>query len=104
MEKAFLTGSRCYGKPSSSSDFDLVVRMTPKTYRKLAKASEGKGSDIPGKNESLRFGQLNLICCIDDSTFEVWRQGTRELESRKPVTRDEAIAFFQNLRETVGLL
>lgn len=102
---SFLTGSRVYGYPTSESDIDLVVLVTPEHLELMIKAAEETaelGSSAGERYEegrSIRFGKLNLLCVTEEKHFEVWRDGTHKLEEIKPVTRDSAIAFLKNLRQ-----
>ena len=88
--KAFITGSRAYGKPTAESDTDLVVRVDKEAADELVKLSDGGSFPI-------RFGNLNIVCAYNDATWEVWKQGTEELIKQKPVTRQEAIEHFKKL-------
>lgn len=118
--RAFITGSRAYGKPKRSSDVDLVVlvrRADLEVLRLLCDdddASKKKDSDAgptaegPVGSASLRFGRLNLICLTDPVAYEVWAEGTKKLlqdveQTEQPVARDVAIAFFDQLRRHRGL-
>jgi predicted nucleotidyltransferase len=104
--RPFVTGSRAYGTPREDSDIDLVVLTSEGTIREL-KALADNGADVDLKidygrhNVPLRFGPLNLICVTDPRDYEVWREGTQRLILRsvdRPVTRDEAVACFRELR------
>lgn len=115
--KAFVTGSRAYGRPRPDSDIDLVVLVSSYDLERLRAQADpdpkmGKGTDsdpgTPGQEEhptaSLRFGKLNLICVTDPIAYGVWLKGTEELRKRPDdVDRDEAVAFFRALREKHGL-
>lgn len=104
---AFLTGSRKYGVPTPSSDIDLVVLMNPLDLWDLRAASGDLDPDRQPtvgylENASLRFGGLNLICCTDMVSYELWAEGTRRLTERKPVSRrSEAVKMFDSLREKI---
>lgn len=89
----FITGSRAYGYPREDSDVDLVVGVSGDDAMELWKhGSSGEAS--------CRFGKLNLITFhLDSSTgpdrFKEWRRVHDSLVARKPVTREEAVAAFQ---------
>lgn len=97
--RAFLTGSRAYGVPRSTSDIDLVVFLTPEEIDVLIDtgAFDAGGSGTGMGNVSVRFGGLNLICLIDITDYEIWAEGTKRLIERAPVTRQEAVAMFDRL-------
>ena len=106
--QSFVTGSRCYGQPSETSDIDLVVLTTPYEMYQLKKLADAviekeDGSDGGPASASLRFGKLNLIVVTDEAAFSAWRLGThfcRDLMlSGKPVGRDQAIEVFTSLRQ-----
>lgn len=102
---AFITGSIAYGAPHEGSDIDLVIRVKPETYDYLRLIADGTTFD-DGEGTayglSLRFGQLNLICCLDDETYQEWITGTRKLikKSREsgPVSRKKAIEALDKIR------
>lgn len=110
--KAFVTGSQVYGTPTVRSDIDLVVMVSPDDLKLLKdKAglqatgdSDPGPEDIGGLSASLKFGKLNLICVTSQKAFNVWKQGTEDLEKRAPVTRDEAVEHFKKLRIEAGLI
>lgn len=85
--KAFLTGSRAYGTPKPDSDIDLVVLVDPEAAELLWALSDTKGQ--------CRFGKINLITFSNQDNFARWEAVTKELITRKPVTRDDAVAAFQ---------
>lgn len=103
---AFLTGSRAYGTPREDSDIDLVVMMPASQLRRLNELI-GEDADSEMRYEGMkpgacvRFGKLNLIVVTGDEDYQAWREGTDELITRKPVTRDEACAVFKAKREAV---
>jgi predicted nucleotidyltransferase len=101
---AFLTGSYAYGTPRVDSDIDLVVMVSPAQGRALEEMSDTPREDgeLDYDKEHalvLRFGQLNLICCLSQKWFDVWKAGTTELQKRAPVSREEACRLFKRLRE-----
>ena len=110
MSRAFITGSRKYGFPEVNSDIDLVVFIQSEDeYELLAKLSDASGG-ITFVEEyegtvlpSLRFGNLNLICCISEAEYNCWRDGTNEMAAMKPITRDMAIEHLAKLRIERGL-
>lgn len=108
--EAFVTGSRKYGTPTSESDIDLVVFFDQEhEYDLLCDLAEERGNvtcieEYEGLVLTpLRFGKLNLICCIQRDEWQCWRDGTKQLVDQKPVTRDQAIALLQKLRVERGL-
>ena len=92
MMEAFITGSHAYGLPNERSDVDLVVMIDYDDARRLA---DLPGAECTGKDRygvpTIRFGNLNLICCCDDDKYHAWREGTRELISKAPVSREDAV-------------
>ncbi|KKM86855.1 hypothetical protein LCGC14_1274810 [marine sediment metagenome] len=75
----------------------------------ITRVVEALGLEIPKDKEgtgypTLQFksGKLNLIMETDPVRFEVWRKGTRTLKSMAPVTRDQAVRLFQDLRKRVS--
>lgn len=96
MSRAFLTGSRRYGTPREDSDIDVVILCE-------------EGDDTKGKDwlsgllwgakdpdsKTCKFGKLNLVTFCSENRFNDWKRVTEELEKRKPVTREEAVAAFQ---------
>lgn len=97
--KSFVTGSRAYGTPTEESDIDLVVLLESEDCFALiaqAEMNHGPLNGSGGPNDvSLRFGKLNLICLDDPEKFDLWKQATDVLKSRKPVTREEAVAYHR---------
>ena len=91
MNTPFITGSRVYGTPTSKSDIDLVLPpMDPRLRQLLIENSDN--SELP-----IKYGKLNLIICTLPEQYELWKQGTKELIAKSPVTRQEAIDHFDNL-------
>lgn len=89
---AFLTGSRAYGTPREDSDVDLCLTVSERDFTILNDLADRgqRTSGRPGCVGGLRYGRLNLIC-VTTPDLENWRRGTRALEARQPVTREEAI-------------
>jgi hypothetical protein len=87
--KSFITGSHAYGTPTENSDVDLAIFCSEEDADFLWKASE----DGP----SVRFGKMNLIIFTNERAYDRWKECTNNLISRRPVTRDEAIAEFQRV-------
>lgn len=100
--KAFITGSRAYGKPAPKSDVDLVLFCTDET-RAVLKANADKPR--PGEDESvIRYGKLNVIACTDERQWAAWFVGTQSLRlSGSPVDRDEAKKFLDSVRDLMEL-
>ena len=74
--KAFITGSRAYGQPTSESDLDLVILVDEHTKSLLTTLSDS------GK-EPIRFGKLNIIACTSEEEFTVWKYGTLVLVHKR---------------------
>lgn len=94
--KAFMTGSRVYGKPRDDSDVDLVVRMDSDTAISLYK--------LCGSKDCIRFGILNILPAVSDKEYQIWKEGTEKLirkmeKTGKPITREEAVTLFKSMRE-----
>jgi hypothetical protein len=103
--RPFLTGSRAYGLPRPNSDVDLVLYLDEDDLTKLGIQADqviddAELEDMYGQayTTSLRFGNLNLICCTDDMVFEAWRIITRELKQKAPVPRDFAVEYMAKRR------
>ncbi len=107
--EAFITGSHAYGTPNKDSDIDLVVLVeSDDTIYDLLKGDEG-GANTDEYETSLgaplRFGKLNLICCVEERKYEIWRKGTEQLKAIAPVTREQAVELFQKLiRESMVMV
>ena len=104
ITKAFITGSHAYGEPTKKSDVDLVVFVSPETMvelRKLADRDLSQTEEDYTKLEchSVRFGKLNVLCCITEEAYRTWRRGTKRLKAQAPVSREFACDFFAKLRE-----
>lgn len=104
---SFVTGSHAYGQPNHDSDIDLVVLLSKNDLRRLINAG-GVQDHVENDNYlragglSLRFGKLNLICCLSEKLFDVWKKGTRKLKKQKPVSRAFAVKYMQKLRDRAG--
>jgi hypothetical protein len=85
---AILCGSRAYGTPREDSDVDLVIQLTLDEELTLR---EGLGIDPTG---TLRIGKLNLIIARTDEQYALWCKGIEELKEMAPVSRQEAIEYF----------
>jgi predicted nucleotidyltransferase len=105
--RAFVTGSRRYGYPKPDSDLDIVVLVDPadlELMKQVASAAVIAPEEYKGSGAvSMRFGKLNLICTTRKEAYDVWLEGTEELDARKPVLRDDAIKLFQELRYDADL-
>jgi len=96
FSKAFITGSRAYGTPREDSDLDLAILVSEKDLKQLETIADKEPDkkpryDDPTYGNSLRFGQLNLVCMLDSDEYEHWKEITQKLIEIKPVTRKEAI-------------
>ncbi len=105
MFSAFFTGSRAYGIPGPTSDIDLVIRMDAKDVQMMKDAAPEHlaGTDYPEPVSGtviFNFGDLNLLCCLNDEVFAQWIQGTVELRAIGPVDRVQSVAHFAALRGT----
>ncbi len=97
--KAFITGSRAYGTPRTTSDVDLVVLVTAEeldVLEEMGYAHPNNSGTLMG-NLSLQFGRMNLIVLTDPSDYSVWLEATTRLIERKPVIRREAVELFDRL-------
>jgi len=109
---AFITGSRAFGKPTKASDIDVVIRCTKEVARKLFEQAQEHlpltecGQSFPDyenmESISMRFGPLNLLCCLDNTSYHVWEQGTKKLKAIGPVDRPVAVALFKQLEREQG--
>lgn len=102
--RPFITGSHAYSTPHEKSDVDLVVRMDAGVCYQLGKllgiSKQAQNEDDPDaeyNRTSLRIGNLNLIICETDAEYDYWKEGTELLIKQKPVTRDFAIKFLDDL-------
>jgi len=105
--EAFITGSRKYGTPTEDSDVDLVIRCSSQTAALLSELADDVVTDadygMKPENVSLRFGKLNLLCCLNDATYAEWCLGTDTMCRNvsgplDPPVRDQAIAVFEAIR------
>jgi hypothetical protein len=100
--EAFLIGSRAYGNPKVDSDVDLVVYMSPDDAKTLL-----ENADMSIRHDELyhscRYGNLNIMVCVDDAYYDTWVKGNKVLRLCKPVTRDVAIATFEHCRKHAGI-
>jgi hypothetical protein len=114
-QRAFLTGSRVYGTPKSGSDLDVVMLLSPGDFEIAAKfvrdkgliggsAQNETGLMYGGVSFSVQAGPFNLIVTKDPALYQTWVEGTRELQSIAPVSRDEAVEVFTALREQAGFV
>lgn len=100
----FITGSRAYGMPTEASDLDLVIRVTDGQYAALkALADEESGlrectNFYPPSSAPLRFGKLNLLCCMTDDRYDQWSRALQKCKQEAPITRDRAIAIHKECR------
>jgi len=120
MQRApFITGSMAYGKPTDTSDIDLVVLVDEDALviLKLGCSSHipihggGSGQDDPligQRGASLVFGKskpgtgvraINLIAVTQPEQYDVWRYCTdfmkEEAAKTGPVSREKAKAFIK---------
>lgn len=100
--KAFLTGSRVYGRVEKDSDIDLVVIVDEQTYYQLKRLSDS--------DKSIRFGRLNLIACTTELQLAVWKVGTERIvqvgkanKVRKPIGKKRAKKILDFFRNKVGI-
>lgn len=104
IRRSFVTGSHAYGTPGRESDIDLVVIVTEADLLILMNGADERNEwdaqyqERAPQAACLRFGNLNLIACTSEETFEVWRKGTRQLKANAPVLRSVACGLFAMLR------
>lgn len=111
--ESFITGSRAYGKATSKSDVDLVIRCSVDTENRLRKLSDNATEVVAlqgdTKTKPIRFGKLNLIVCTTDEQFAVWRLGTTsmQMEIQQGISRSfnkaDAKEVFDVLRGMIPL-
>lgn len=105
MNEAFITGSHAYGVPTPDSDVDLVILMELHEATKLARLLGHKEAEPTSaslkqremRGYSIKIGKLNLVVCTAEARFDAWREGTRILEDRAPVSRHDAVALLDAL-------
>lgn len=97
----FVTGSHAYGTPRPDSDIDVVI-LIDKTTKDFISDFADKSDKTPG-HYAMRFGVLNLICCIYKEQYNAWREGTLRLIKESPVSRERAIEVLQEEREKQGI-
>lgn len=123
------TGSRKYGTPTSTSDFDLVMWIpaaarqpfedrtdyNDRTEYHLMYPTRRRGRTIsftigepgisviehspPGIDAALRFGPLNLLCVHLTPQWLAWEEGTKILMKESPVPRHRAVSVFTEQRQ-----
>lgn len=102
--RAFITGSRAYGRPTKYSDLDLVIHTDQATKRALERYA-GVEQDTP-----VYFGvgnkRINLIICETEEQMAVWKLGTAQLQLKReeegPINKEYAKEFFMELLESVN--
>jgi hypothetical protein len=94
--EAILTGSQVYGSPNSESDIDLVVLTSPHQAELLTMLAD-KCQAVNKGGFSCRYGKMNLVVETSPAKFKIWKQGTAQLLSESPVTRDRAKEVFKAL-------
>lgn len=98
--RAFITGSRRYGKPRADSDLDLVIMTDPEAHQKLCQHGDVEDGS---RYCQIRYGRLNIVVVNDQEKFLVWRSITEKLAEQAPVTRDHAKATMKAaLGESTG--
>lgn len=105
-ENAILTGSQVYGIPTDGSDIDVVVLMSEEHIKRLVAASQGCCDECLCQYPdaaTFRFGKLNLIAVSNLIAFEVWRDATKALLARAPVSREQAVEVIARCLASAGL-
>lgn len=92
---AFPTGSRVYGNPRKTSDYDLVILCAPSDLAFIRQACLGVRNEYK-EHASFRFGQLNLIATTSIEEYSRWESKRSEClaqarEERRGLTRAEAV-------------
>lgn len=100
--RAFITGSRAYGKPTPKSDIDLVIIVSPEDAATLRKNRDSV------KTEAVRYGKLNLIICESEEEYLTWATGTTKMRNKKlsdGTTFDKKVAktILDEFREIFGV-
>lgn len=111
--RSFVTGSYAYGVPTNNSDIDVVILVSERDlerlkpcHTKMKRQGERLRRDELYAERgcySLRFGNLNLLCCLNQDVFNTWRNGTNKLKKQAPVPRTFACRFFDKLWIEAGL-
>lgn len=98
---AVLTGSRVYGTPREDSDVDLAVLVSLEDFDKLVALFPPGGEADSYKGcpaQPLRIGKLNLLLVTSEAHLAIWRAGTDILKANAPVTREQAMQLFAEMR------
>lgn len=111
--KAFVTGSRKYGKARENSDIDLVVFVESNEDIMALDRMQGcvKGprlmsmtSQENGGLHVYRFGDLNLMAVTKEEWYRVWKEGTEECMNQDlPITREQAVEIFKKHEKEKGV-
>lgn len=105
MDNAFITGSRAYGVPRFDSDLDVVLLIEDADTRGhfIQHADSILGQSAGDQNDlatlSVKCGTVNFIICKSKEQFDLWKRGTDDLLKNRPVLRQQAIEYFNALRE-----
>lgn len=98
----FLTGSRAYGVPHNTSDVDIVMFCPGPLDLSHIEYVYGQPKQTGTHQWTVRAGELNLIICTNEATYDTWKNGTAYLKSFGTVTREVACAYFNNVGVTGG--
>lgn len=99
----FFTGSQVYGTPTEESDIDLAIlevgerlsdRLAPLANKSLVVSRDG--------HDSFKFGRLNILVFQNEKEFDAWKEATENLKTRRPVTREQAIAEIDKQLAKIG--
>lgn len=114
---SFLTGSRVYGQPKGNSDIDMVVRLSRVEAAMLSRLADssinregenreyGEGGELPDMM-TMRFGGLNIICCLTAGAYKAWKDGTKQCLDETPpggLPRKKAVKIFSKLFRERGV-
>lgn len=100
---AHLGGSRMYGTPSEDSDVDLCILVSFEEAKILGANADEPRQIKPGAGSfPVRYGNLNIIVCVDPDVYAKWLKGRNQLIDKAPVTREEAKAVFHQLGVSGG--
>lgn len=92
----FITGSHAYGTPNENSDVDLVVLMDESVMHNIKDLLEIPRIDPKtGYPNPIYAGNLNIIAVHTDLEYDAWQNATNYLKSRRPVSREFAIAYIK---------